>query len=106
MSSLAHKTWIDQCEAAQTIRARFGLKAAFDYLVGEKLINFADAATRHPQFASELPAFMSRVRTMFTPDEIGEYLTQIEREQRESDAGGLEEDDPFRETPAAATERV
>ena len=27
-----HQVWIEQCEAAQTIRARFGLKAAFDYL--------------------------------------------------------------------------
>jgi hypothetical protein len=24
-----HKIWIEQCEVAQTIRARFGLKAAF-----------------------------------------------------------------------------
>jgi hypothetical protein len=31
-----HKIWIEQCEVAQTIRARFGLKAAFDYVVGER----------------------------------------------------------------------
>jgi hypothetical protein len=31
----AHHIWIEQCEAAQTIKARFGLTAAFDYLVGE-----------------------------------------------------------------------
>ena len=42
--SKAHQVWIDQCEAAQTIRARLGLKAAFEYLVGEKLLNFAEAA--------------------------------------------------------------
>jgi hypothetical protein len=28
----AHNIWIDQCEAAQTIKAQFGLTAAFDYL--------------------------------------------------------------------------
>jgi len=28
----AHNIWIEQCEAAQTIKARFGLTAAFDYL--------------------------------------------------------------------------
>lgn len=27
----AHNIWIEQCEAAQTIKARFGLTAAFDY---------------------------------------------------------------------------
>ena len=66
----AHKIWIEQCDAAQTIKARFGLTAAFDYLVGEKLMNFAIAASRHPDFARELPRFVSEVRHMFTPDEI------------------------------------
>jgi hypothetical protein len=28
----AHHIWIEQCEAAQPIKARFGLTAAFDYL--------------------------------------------------------------------------
>jgi 2-hydroxychromene-2-carboxylate isomerase len=35
---------LDQCEASVTIRARFGLRSAFDYLVLEKLMNFAEAA--------------------------------------------------------------
>jgi len=57
----AHDIWTEQCEAAQMIRARFGLKAAFDYLVGEKLITFVRAASRHPDFARELPRFISEV---------------------------------------------
>ena len=72
----AHKIWIEQCEVAQTIRARFGLKAAFDYVVGEKLINFAEAAFHHRAFAQELPRFISEVRRMFTPEEIGAQLTR------------------------------
>ena len=43
-----HKIWIEQCDAAQTIKARFGLAAAFECLVGEKLMRFASAASRHP----------------------------------------------------------
>jgi DNA-binding SARP family transcriptional activator len=101
----AHHIWIEQCEAAQTIKARFGLKAAFDYLVGEKLINFASAASTHPEFARELPRFVSEVRRMFTQDEIAVHLAQIERAQAEKDVEVLDEDDPFRESPAAATER-
>ena len=31
----AHKIWIAQCEAAETVRTHFGLKAAFNYIVGE-----------------------------------------------------------------------
>ena len=102
----AHKIWIEQCEAAQTIKARFGLTAAFDYVVGEKLMNYASAASRHPDFARELPRFVSEVRRMFTPDEIGGHLAQIERAPNENDIDVLEEDDPLRESPAAAEERV
>ena len=32
-----HKIWIEQCEATETIRERFGLQNALDYLIGEKL---------------------------------------------------------------------
>ena len=87
----AHKMWIEQCDAAQTIKARFGLTAAFDYLVGEKLMNFAIAASSHPDFARELPRFVSEVRHMFTPDEISAHLAQIERSQNEMDVDALEE---------------
>jgi DNA-binding SARP family transcriptional activator len=102
----AHYIWIGQCEAAQTVRARFGLKAAFDYIVAEKLLNFASAASTHPEFARELPRFVSEVRRMFTPDEIATHLPQIERAQAEKDVEVLDEDDPFRESPAATAERV
>jgi hypothetical protein len=36
-----HEIWIEQCDAAQEIKLRYGLKAAFDYVVAEKLLNFA-----------------------------------------------------------------
>src|ERR1700686_3935370 len=74
----AHDIWLKQCEAAQSIRTRFGSSAAFDYLVGEKLMNFADAASRHPDFAKALPWFVSEVRRMFTADEIASHLALIE----------------------------
>jgi hypothetical protein len=88
------------------IRARFGLNAAFDYIVGEKLINFAEAASRHRAFAQELPRFISEVRRMFTSEEIGVQLTRIERERKEKNEDVLDEDDPFRESPTAIEERV
>jgi len=47
----AHEIWIEQCDAAQEIKLRYGLKAAFDYVVTEKLLNFANAASKHPEFA-------------------------------------------------------
>jgi hypothetical protein len=102
----AHKIWIEQCEAAQTVRARFGLKAAFDYIVGEKLINFAAAASQHRAFAQELPRFISEVRRMFTPEEIAAQLTRIERERNEMDKDVAAEDDPLGESPAIIAEQA
>ncbi|BAP82113.1 uncharacterized protein NK6_a_211 (plasmid) [Bradyrhizobium diazoefficiens] len=102
----AHKIWIEQCEAAQTIKARLGLTAAFDYLVGEKLMSFTSTASRHPDFARELPRFVSEVRRMFAPDEIGAQLAQIERSQNERNVDVLEEDDLLPESPAAVAECV
>jgi hypothetical protein len=83
-----HKIWIEQCKAAEEIKLRYGLKAAFDYLVAEKLLNFAEAAARDPEFATQLPQFVARVRGLFTSQEIRTQLDRIGREleQREYDA--------------------
>ena len=62
-----HDIWLEQCEAAETVKLRYGVESAFDYVVGEKLFNFAEAAADHPEFAQALPQFVSRVRGMFTP---------------------------------------
>ena len=102
----SHQIWIEQCEAAQTIKARFGLTAAFDYLVGEKLMSFASAASRHPDFARKLPRIVSEMGRMFTPDVIGAQLAQIERSQNERNVDVLEEDDLLGEGPAAVAECV
>ncbi|MCY4349718.1 MAG: hypothetical protein OXC25_07715 [Thiotrichales bacterium] len=83
-----HEIWKDQCEAAESIRLRFGIGDAFDYVVDEKLMNFAAAAKEHPEFAQALPQFVSELRRMFTPEEIEEHLARVEsaRLQRAMDA--------------------
>jgi len=74
-----HKIWIDQCEATKGIRERFGMKSALDYLIGEKLFHFVQAAEQHPEFAAELPAFLAEIERLFKPEEIGEYLDYLEK---------------------------
>jgi hypothetical protein len=101
-----HEIWIEQCEAARTIKTRYGVTAAFDYVVGEKLINFASAASQHPDFARELPRFVSEVRRMFTSEEVRTHLVRLEREQSERAVDLSEEDELFPESPVAAAERV
>ncbi|MGA8158839.1 MAG: hypothetical protein WB822_22065 [Rhodoplanes sp.] len=72
-----HELWMEQCEAAGAIKERY------DYLVGEKLLNFTEAASEHRAFAQELPRFVSAVRQMFSAEEIAAHLARIEHEQRE-----------------------
>ena len=101
-----HEMWIEQYEAAQGIKQRYGLKAAFDYLVAEKLLNFAEAATGHPEFARELPRFVSQVRLMFTPTDIRTHIARVERELRENNAAVPEDDDLIQDSPATIAERA
>jgi hypothetical protein len=101
-----HKIWLEQYEAAENIKLRYGLKAAFDYLVAEKLLNFAETAAQHPAFARELPQFVSQVRLMFSPEEIRSHITRLERELFENDATESDEDDFLPESPATVAKRA
>jgi hypothetical protein len=74
-----HKIWIDQCEATEGIRDHFGPNNALDYLIGEKLLSFVHAAEQHPEFATELPAFVAAIRHLFTAEQICDYLDRLEQ---------------------------
>jgi hypothetical protein len=74
--------WVEQCAAARRIREDHGLRSAFDYLVGEKLMTFAEAAVTRPEFARELPRFIAEVRRLFSADDIRRQLARIEQEER------------------------
>src|SRR5215472_8851193 len=51
-------------------------------LLGEKLINFADAAERYPEFAAELPRFQAAVWNLFNPYELAGYLSSLKPARR------------------------
>jgi hypothetical protein len=107
-----HRIWVEQCEACATIRARFGLKSAFDYLVLEKLTTFAEAAAQHPAFARELPAFVAGVRRLFAPGELRSEFTRRTAEPIELDLAGsllddeADDDDVFGEPASLLAERA
>jgi hypothetical protein len=54
--------WKEQCEAARDVRERHGLVSALDYLVGEKLMTFAESASTRSEFACELPRFVAELK--------------------------------------------
>ena|SRR5712671_1525937 len=89
--------WKEQCAAARSIRVKHGILDALDYLIGEKLQTFAEAAVRRPEFARELPLFVAEVRDIFAADEIRHYLDHLERMAAIEDdqAPDMNDDDDF-----------
>src|SRR5271166_5854656 len=84
--------WKEQCEAACTVRDQYGVVSALDYLIGEKLLNFAEAAVTRPDFARELPRFVAEVRDIFSGEEIRHYLDHLERMAAIEDEQATDED--------------
>ena len=72
--------WKDQCAAAEGIAAAHGKGDALNYLIGEKLDSYAEAAATRPEFARELPRFVAAVRRIFSTDDIVAYFEAIEED--------------------------
>jgi hypothetical protein len=68
------KIWIEQCNAARGIEDEFGTPRALEYLVGEKFLNFLEAAETNAAFRAEIPAFVAEIKTLFEPWQLAEYL--------------------------------
>ena len=71
------KIWVQQYRATEGIKRRFGVKSALDYLIGEKLIAFAEAAERDPEFAEELPKFLAAIWQVFNQYEVAGYVASL-----------------------------
>jgi hypothetical protein len=66
--------WIEQCEATKQIEAEFGTQNALGYLIGEKFLNFLQAAETNAEFRAEIPAFVGGIKTIFETWQLAEYL--------------------------------
>jgi hypothetical protein len=87
-----YKIWIEQCNAARGIEEEFGVPKALDYLVGEKFINFLEAADEDADFRAELSAFVAEIRTIFEPWQLAEYLKKA-RQTEPFDPDDYDDDD-------------
>ena len=52
-----HELWMEQCEAAGAIKERYGLKAAFDYLVGREAAELYRSGVRASRLRARAAAF-------------------------------------------------
>ena len=89
--------WKEQCEAARQIEDEFGTQKALDYLIGEKFLNFLEAAETDAEFRAEIPAFVADIKTIFEPWQLAEYL-EVARQSEPFDPGLYE---PMDEEEAA-----
>jgi hypothetical protein len=87
--------WKQQCVAARSVRVQHGALSALDYLIGEKLLTYADTAVTRPEFARELPRFVAEVRDIFTGEEIRHYLDHLGRMAAIEDKQAANDDDDF-----------
>ena len=86
-----HMIWREQIRAVEAIRKQHGDAAAFDYIVGEKLMNYAEAAEERPEFSREMPRFVASIREIFDPDTMRLGLQYLVRylEQEEAQAADM-----------------
>jgi hypothetical protein len=68
------KIWIEKCEAARMIEDEFGTDKALRYLIGEKFLDYLEAAERLHDFRAEIPAFVAEIKTIFEPWQLAEFL--------------------------------
>jgi hypothetical protein len=108
-----HRIWMEQCEATRIIKGQYGTEGALSYLVGEKLIRFAEAAQSRPEFAHELPLFLGEIRRIFTAEEISGYLDSLEsrtisasRREDEPEDADVEDFAGSVDGPVAAAEAI
>ena len=99
--------WTGQCDAARNIREDFGTEKAMGYLIGEKLLNFLEAAETDADWRAEIPLFVDEIKDIFEPWEIADFSESPRRlgalghvaseETHEAFRNQLDESDQVRE---------
>jgi hypothetical protein len=89
--------WKEQCDAARQIEDEFGTQKALSYLIGEKFLNFLEAAETDAEFRAEIPALLAEIKTIFETWQLTEYL-EVARQSEPFDASLYE---PMDEEEAA-----
>ncbi len=70
-----HRKWAAQCEAAKQIKQAFRHRQRAGMSCRG---NFIEAADRYAQLAQEVPDFLDGIRGVFSLEETGDYVHQLE----------------------------
>jgi hypothetical protein len=88
------KIWSEQCKAARRVEEEFGTPKALAYLVGDKFLNFLEAARSDTSFRTEIPSFVTEIKAIFEPWQLAEYLETARQTEPFDPALYDDEDDP------------
>ena len=75
-------------------RGRFRHRQGAGYLIGEKFLNFLQAAENNPEFRAEIPAFVAEIKTIFERWQLAEYLEKARQTEPFDPSLYDDEDDP------------
>ena len=74
-----HKQWIEQVEAAEGIRDKYGLDKALGYIIGEKFLKHLQHSEKDEEFKSEIEPFIQAIKDRFEPWELHQYFDSVQR---------------------------
>jgi hypothetical protein len=81
-----------------------------DYLMGEKIFTFVEAAEQDSEFAAELPAFVTAIQGLFSAEAIRAYLDHLERAKfwahSESEIEEGDEEEPWPANPVLGAQEL
>ena len=98
--------WKEQCAAGRKVRTEHGVLSALDYLIGEKLLTYAEMAMSRAEFARDLPSFVAELRSIFEVEELRQYMEHLERMEAIEAEHVIEDDDDFlADSPEKTAER-
>jgi hypothetical protein len=69
----------DWCETACGVEERFGPEKAMGYLIGEKFLNFLEAAETDRAWREAIPALVAEIKSIFEAWQLADYLNTPHR---------------------------
>ena len=101
-----HHVWREQCDDAETIKLRYGLKMTLDYAIREKLLNYVQATVQRPELRARAASVRLTGEGNIKIQEIYVHLERIESGAPNPVMPDVEADDLDFEDPTAMTERA
>ncbi|OYV84693.1 MAG: hypothetical protein B7Z73_14955 [Planctomycetia bacterium 21-64-5] len=69
----------DWCQATRGVEEDWGSEKAMGYLIGEKFLNFLEAAESRDEWRDAIPTFVVEIKNLFEPWQLADFLNTPRR---------------------------